>query len=47
MIGPLTYLNYYYAMMKLAKVDSITHRGTSRGLFGCHDKPLCIVVTSL
>jgi len=31
MIGPLTDLYYYYAMMKLAKVDSITHRGASRG----------------
>jgi len=31
MIGPLANLYYYYAMMKLAKVDSVTHRGASRG----------------
>jgi len=25
MIGPLTNLYYYYAMMKLTKMDSVTH----------------------
>jgi len=30
-IEPLTDLYFYYAMMKLVKVDSVTHRGASRG----------------
>jgi len=31
MIRPLTDLYYHYAMMKLATVDSVTHKDASRG----------------